>query len=135
MRGEQLTLGAAYGVVFDDGEDFYTALGAFCRSRNIRQGYIPMFLGGFTTVEIAGDCADGSCTTVDRSQVAMVGAGTIAYEPFSDTVVPHVHVSVGRTGHGGATARTSHLVSAQVRDLNELLLIEVAYPLLQRHRG
>jgi predicted DNA-binding protein with PD1-like motif len=120
--------------VFDDGEDFYTALGAFCRSRNIRQRYIPMFLGGFSAVEVAGDCADGACTTVDRGPVAMVGAGTIAYEPFSDTVVPHVHVSVGPAGNG-ATARTSHLIGAQVRDLNELLLIEVAYPVLQRHRG
>lgn len=57
MRGSELTRGRTFGVAFDDGEDFFPALSKFSRAHGIRQGYIPMFLAGFTTVEVVGTCA------------------------------------------------------------------------------
>src|ERR1700752_3610344 len=56
MHSHQLTLGRAFGVAFEDGEDFFEALDDFCRSNRVVQGYLPMFLAGFREAEIVGTC-------------------------------------------------------------------------------
>ncbi|MGH3859327.1 hypothetical protein [Actinokineospora sp.] len=38
MRSHDLTLGRTFGVTFDHGEDFFTALAEFCRTNNVRSG-------------------------------------------------------------------------------------------------
>jgi predicted DNA-binding protein with PD1-like motif len=39
MRSHELTLGRSFGVALDHGEDFFAALGDFCRTNRVRQGY------------------------------------------------------------------------------------------------
>lgn len=56
MRAHELTIGRTFGVTFDHGDDFMTALADFCREHDMRQGYIPMFLAGFAEAEIVGTC-------------------------------------------------------------------------------
>jgi predicted DNA-binding protein with PD1-like motif len=56
MRRTELTQGRTFGVVFDLGEDFFTALADFCAAEGVRQGYIPMFLAAFSSAELVGTC-------------------------------------------------------------------------------
>ena len=44
---------------------------------------------------------------VQLTNVEALGAGTLAYDPVTETVAPHIHISVGLKAHS-ATAHTSH---------------------------
>ena len=57
MRSHELSLGRTFGVAFDHGEDFFTALAEFCQANGVRQGFIPMFIAGFAEVDIVGTCS------------------------------------------------------------------------------
>ncbi|CAM3868596.1 PPC domain-containing DNA-binding protein [Nocardiopsis rhodophaea] len=137
MRSHELTQGRTFGVVFDHGENFFDALRAFCRTNNVRQGYIPMFIAGFAHVDIVGTCeqltdpAAPVWSKVHLSNVEAVGGGTIAYDEANDTISPHVHVSVGLKEHS-ATGHTSHLLAAEVQFLTEVILAEIASPQMRR---
>ncbi|MFE9968941.1 PCC domain-containing protein [Streptomyces sp. NPDC005525] len=54
MRHTELTMGRAFALTFDDGDDFVTELTGFCTEMGIRQAIIPMFLGGFRRVGLVG---------------------------------------------------------------------------------
>ncbi|MBA2472483.1 MAG: hypothetical protein H0V41_09685 [Pseudonocardiales bacterium] len=101
MRASELTIGRTFGVNFDHGENFYTALADFCRTHNVRQGYIPMFIAGMRDVDLVGSCQkldDPNApvwTKVHLETAEAFGGGTLAYDPATDTVLPHIHVSVG----------------------------------------
>ncbi|NNH75250.1 DUF296 domain-containing protein [Nocardia uniformis] len=138
MRSHELTLGRSFGVVFDHGDDFYTALADFCRTHNLRQGYIPSFIAGFSSVDIVGTCdkldnpAAPVWTRVHLTNVeAFGGGGTLAYDPETDTVLPHIHIAVGLKEQS-ATGYTSHLLAATVQFLTEMLVIEVTSPSMTR---
>jgi predicted DNA-binding protein with PD1-like motif len=137
MRSHELTIGRTYGVVFDHGEDFYASLEEFCRSNGIRQGYVHGFIAGFSTAELVGTCGkleDPQApvwSSVHLTNVEALGAGTIAYDRDDDTFRPHIHVTVGLKEHS-ATGHTSHLLSAQVQFLTELMITEVAAPTMYR---
>ena len=138
MRSHELTLGRSFGVAFDHGEDFFAALGGFCRAHQVRQGYIPLFIAGFSQAEIVGTCTkldDPNApvwASVHLTNVEALGGGTLAYDPTADRILPHIHVTVGLKQHS-ATGHTSHLQSATVQFLTEMLLIEVTTPNMRRH--
>lgn len=140
MQSRELKLGRTFGVTFDHGEDFVETLTAFCNAHGIRQGYIPMFLAGFAEAEIVGTCEKLKhpnapvWSKVHLENVEAVGCGTIAYDPENDQISPHIHTSLGIKDHG-ASGHTSHLLSARVLFLVELLLIEVARPAMRRQRN
>jgi predicted DNA-binding protein with PD1-like motif len=136
MRSHELVLGRSFGVAFDHGDDFFDALAKFCADNGVRQGYIPGFIAGFSEVEVVGTCAkldnpDAPVwSRVHLANVEVLGSGTLA--PDDDgSVRPHIHVSVGLKEHS-ATAHTSHLLSARVQFLTELLVIEVTSPEMRR---
>ncbi|WP_436501708.1 PPC domain-containing DNA-binding protein [Actinokineospora sp. HUAS TT18] len=139
MRSHDLTVGRTFGVTFDHGEDFFTALAEFCRVNNVRQGYIPSFIAGLSEVDIVGTCdklddpAAPVWTKVHLTNVEAFGGGTLAYDPDTDQVLPHIHVAVGLKEHS-ATGYTSHLLGAQVLFLTEMLVIEVTQPTMLRER-
>ncbi len=124
-------------VAFDHGEDFFTALGEACRSNGIRQGYLPMFIGGMRELEIVGSCARVTdpeaplWTPVHLTGADVVGAGTLAYDDDTGTLQPHVHISAGVRAYS-ADGRTSHLLSGTVQFLTELVIVEVLTPRLGR---
>jgi predicted DNA-binding protein with PD1-like motif len=137
MRSHEVSVGRTVVVAFDHGEDFFTALDAACRTHAIRQGYIPMFIGALSMVEIVGTCEripdpDAPIwTPVHLTGVDTVGAGTLAYDEATGTVQPHVHLSAGVRGHS-AIGHTSHLLRATVQYLTELVIVEVLEPRLRR---
>ncbi|MFC5264632.1 PPC domain-containing DNA-binding protein [Kribbella qitaiheensis] len=137
MRAAEVTMGRSFVVHFDHGDDFYTALSDFCREHDVKQGFIPMFIAGMREVELVGTCEkldnpDAPVwSAVHLTNVEAVGAGTLAYDEQSQTVLPHIHVSVGLKAHS-ATAHTSHLLSARIHFLTEMYLVEVAQPTLTR---
>jgi predicted DNA-binding protein with PD1-like motif len=137
MRSHELTQGRTVGVTFDHGEDFFAALAEACRVNDIRHGYIPVFIAGFSSAQIVGTCArlDNPHAPVwDRvhlSNVEALGGGTLAYDETESTVLPHIHVSVGLKEHS-ATGHTSHLLDATVQFLTEMLIVEVAAPTMHR---
>jgi predicted DNA-binding protein with PD1-like motif len=139
MRSQELTLGRTFAAAFDQGDDFYAALEDFCRTNRVRQGFVPAFIGAFTEVEVVGTCGKVEdphapvWSAVHLTNVETLGAGTIAYDEAEDKILPHVHVSVGLKEHS-ATAHTSHLLSAKVQFVIEMLIIEVAAPLMSRER-
>lgn len=139
MRCSELSIGRSFGVNFDDGEDFYPALAEFCRANNVRQGYVPMFIAGLRDVDLVGTCEkldDPGApvwTTVHLQTAEAFGGGTLAYDPDSDTVLPHIHISVGLKPHS-ATAHTSHLLAATVQFLTEMYVVEVVSPTMSRPR-
>ncbi|GAA1033328.1 hypothetical protein GCM10009557_34730 [Virgisporangium ochraceum] len=139
MRSAELTIGRTFAVVFDPGEDFYPTLSAFCREKGIRQGYVPMFLAAFAEVEIVGACArleNPNAPVWDKvhlTNVEALGGGTIAYDAEQDGIIPHLHVTVGEKARS-ANGFTSHLLSARVQFLVEMVLVEVVAPSMTRPR-
>ncbi|UJW32448.1 DUF296 domain-containing protein [Saccharothrix sp. AJ9571] len=139
MRSHELTLGRSFAVTFDHGDDFFTALADFCRENDVRQGYVPAFIAGFSHVQIVGTCEkldDPNApvwTKVDLANVEAFGGGTLAYDETHNRVAPHIHVAVGLREYS-AVGHTSHLLSAQVQFLTEMLAIEVAEPQMLRVR-
>ncbi|WP_433204644.1 PPC domain-containing DNA-binding protein [Nocardia sp. CA-107356] len=137
MRSHELTLGRSFGVTFDHGDDFYPALAQFCHDHDIRGGYIPSFIAGFSQVDLVGTCdalenPDAPVwSRVHLRNVEAFGGGTLAYDPETDQIQPHIHVAVGLKEYS-ATGYTSHLLSASVQFLTEMLVIEVAHPHLRR---
>lgn len=73
-------------------------------------------------------------SSVHLTNVEALGGGTIAYDESAHQILPHIHVSVGLKAHS-ATGHTSHLLTAQVQFLTEMLLIEVAEPALTRQQN
>ena len=139
MQAAEVTTGRTFAVRFDHGEDFYTALADFCRSHNVRQGFIPMFIAGLRDVALVGSCEklenpDAPVwSKVHLENVEAIGGGTLAYDDATGTVLPHIHLSVGLKAHS-ATAHTSHLLGATVQFLTEMYLVEVAAPSLTMQR-
>lgn len=135
MHATELTLGRTIGVNFTHGEDFFTALADACQATGIRHGYIPMFIAGFSEARIVGACdkldnpAAPVWSAVHVTNVEALGGGTIAQGP--DGFSPHIHVAVGRKEQS-ADAAASHLLSATVQFLTELVIIEVLDPAMLR---
>jgi predicted DNA-binding protein with PD1-like motif len=138
MKASEVKTGRTFGVTFDHGDDFMASLADFCREQGVRQGYIPMFLAGLAEAEIVGTCeklADPQApvwTTVHVRNVEALGCGTIAHD--GEGIAPHIHVAVGLKEHS-ATAHASHLVSARVQFLTEMLVVEVVTPEMTRPRN
>lgn len=139
MRSREVVPGRTIVAVFDHGEDFYDALERTCRTHNIRQGYIPTFIAGFATADIVGTCEhldnpDAPIwSTVHLTNIEALGGGTLAYDPDTDTIQPHIHLTVGLKTHS-ATAHTSHLIAATVQFLTEMIIVEIVEPPMQRIR-
>ncbi|GID91676.1 PPC domain-containing DNA-binding protein [Amorphoplanes digitatis] len=137
MHSAELTIGRTLGVTFDPGEDFFPTLSTFCRTRNIRQGYIPMFLAALSEATIVGACDkidDPNAPVWSRvhlTNVEAFGCGTIAYDHERDDIVPHIHTTLGEKARS-ATGYTSHLLSARVQFLVEMLVVEVISPSMTR---
>ncbi|QSB17500.1 DUF296 domain-containing protein [Natronosporangium hydrolyticum] len=139
MRGHELNMGRSFGLVLEHGEDFFDSLTQFCADHNIRQGYIPMFIAGFSEAEIVGTCGKLDdphapvWSAVHLTGVEALGGGTLAHDPTDHQLRPHIHVTAGLKAHS-ATGHTSHLLSAKVQFLTEMLIIEVTHPQMQRRR-
>ncbi|MFG2059395.1 PPC domain-containing DNA-binding protein [Micromonospora sp. NPDC048930] len=137
MRSHNLTPGRMIGVVFDHGDDFFTALADACRAHDIKQGYVPMFIAGLSTAKIVGTCQrldnPGApvWTHVDLTNVEALGGGTIAWDDTTQKIRPHIHITAGLKEHS-ATAHTSHLLDATVQFLTEMLIIEISSPDMRR---
>ena len=130
MRSAELATGRTFGVTFDPGEDFFPILAAFCKAEGIRQGYIPMFLAAFADAAIVGACdqledPDAPVwSRVHRTNVEAFGCGTLAYAPGRDEILPHIHTTLGEKARS-ASGYTSHLLSARVQFLVEMVVVEV----------
>ncbi|GAA3241067.1 PCC domain-containing protein [Actinocorallia longicatena] len=137
MRSSELTTGRTFGVIFDLGEDFFTALADFCKAREVRQGYIPMFLAAFSDADLVGTCTRVEdpmapvWSNVHVTNVEAIGCGSLAYDPDTDQVLPHVHASMGLKEQS-ATGLTSHLLGATVQFVTELVVVEVLEPRMLR---
>jgi predicted DNA-binding protein with PD1-like motif len=139
VRAGEVTTGRTFVVAFDHGEDFYPTLQTFCKEHGLRQGYIPMFIAGLSVAEVVGTCerledpAAPVWSRVHLRNVEALGGGTLALDPATGDVLPHIHVSVGLKEHS-ATAHTSHLLAATVQFLVEMVIVEVTAPTLTRTR-
>lgn len=140
MRSHELATGRTFGVTFDHGDDFFSALRAFCSTNGVRQGYIPMFIAGFAEAEVVGSCEkneDSDAPVWSRvylSGLEAMGCGTLAYDAEHDEVLPHIHATVGERRRS-ATGYTSHLLSAKVQFLTEMFVVEVTSPVMTRPRN
>lgn len=139
MHSHEVTTGRTIVAVFDHGDDFYTALDQACRQHAIRQGYIPTFIAGLSTVDVVGTCQrlkDPAAPVWDKVQLTNVealGSGTLAWDEATGTVSPHIHVTVGLKEHG-ATAHTSHLLNATVQFLTEMVVVKITAPDMRREK-
>ncbi|GHB28811.1 hypothetical protein GCM10010306_021480 [Streptomyces umbrinus] len=139
MRATPITTGRKYVLVLDHGDDFFPSLEKFCRDNEIRSGHIPTLIGGFRSAEIVGTSKPlenpetplWAAVTVHNLEV--IGSGTLAWDPETDRLAPHIHVTTGLKA-SSAEARTSHLVSAQVQFITELVVEEFTGPALTRSR-
>ncbi|MFF6997300.1 PPC domain-containing DNA-binding protein [Streptomyces sp. NPDC008313] len=137
MRSHRLTTGHTYGLRLDPGEDFLPALRTFCHEEGIEQGYVPMFLAAFSEVEVVGTCeklenpSAPVWSTVHLTNVEAIGCGTLAHDPETGLVLPHIHTSVGLKERS-ATGFTSHLLSARIQFIAELVVVQVTSPRMGR---
>ncbi|TCO28091.1 putative DNA-binding protein with PD1-like motif [Kribbella steppae] len=140
MQAAEVTPGRTFAARFDHDEDFYTALNDFCRTHDIRQAFIPMFIAGLRNVELVGSCErieDPEApvwSSVHLEYVEALGGGTLAYDEETSELRPHIHVSVGLKTHS-ASGYTSHLLGATVQFLTEMYVVEVADPTWSRPRN
>jgi predicted DNA-binding protein with PD1-like motif len=134
MRSREVATGRTIVVVFDHGDDFFTALTDTCHTHGIRQGYIPMFIAGLSSVDLVGTCQhldDPQApvwSAVQLTNVEAVGAGTLAWDDSTGAVSPHIHAAVGLKAHS-ATGHTSHLLAATVQFLTEMVIVEILEPM------
>jgi predicted DNA-binding protein with PD1-like motif len=139
MRSHEVTTGRTVVVVFDHGDDFYTALAQACTDNGIRQGYIPMFIAGFAAADLVGTCEELDdlqapvWSKVHLTNIEALGGGTIAWDEASGNIAPHIHVTVGLKAQS-ATGHTSHLLGATVQFLTEMIIVEVVEPQLHRRK-
>jgi predicted DNA-binding protein with PD1-like motif len=139
MRSSEVAIARTLLVVFDHGDDFYTSLTKTCADHGIRQGYIPMFIAGFASADLVGTCerlADPEAPVWSRVQLANIealGGGTLAWDDTTDSLAPHIHLTVGLKEHS-ATAHTSHLLNATVQFLTEMIIVEIVEPRLRRQK-
>jgi predicted DNA-binding protein with PD1-like motif len=140
VKASELTTGRTFGVTFEHGENFFSALTNFCVKHEVRQGYIPMFIGAFSQAEIVGACGpltNPEAPVWERTSVQSVealGGGTLAFDDEAGSIAPHIHLPVGPKA-ASAEGRTSHLLSATVQFLSELLIVEVVSPTMTRPRN
>ncbi|MCP3820871.1 DNA-binding protein [Streptomyces sp. A3M-1-3] len=112
MHAHELTIGRTFGVTFDHGEDFFDTLSRFCREHGIRQGYVPSFIGAFAEAEIVGACEklkDPNAPVWAKTYVTNVeafGAGTLAHDPETGGILPHIHASAGLKAQDGRPSTT-----------------------------
>ena len=139
MHARELTLGRTFAITFEHGEDFFNSLREFCDGHGITQGYLPMFIAGFVTADVVGTCealADPGApvwTKVHLRNVEALGGGTLARDPDTGALMPHIHTSLGLKEYS-ATAHTSHLLAATVQFLVEMVVVEVTDPVMTRVR-
>ena len=137
MKSCELKLGRFFGVTFEHGKDFFEELNLFCKENNVKQAFIPMFIAGFSEAEMVGTCDKVEnpqapiWSKVYLEYVDVVGSGTISYDESNQKILPHIHVSVGVKTQS-SVAYTSHLISAKVLFLSEMLVIEVISPKMTR---
>jgi predicted DNA-binding protein with PD1-like motif len=140
MRTHEATTGRTIIVVFDHGDDFYSALKQACADNGIRQGYIPMFIAGFANADLVGTCEQLDnpdapvWSKVHLTNIEALGGGTVAWDDTNDSIAPHIHVTVGLKQYS-ATAHTSHLLGATVQFLTEMVIVEVIDPPLHRQKN
>lgn len=139
MRHTELTMGRTFALAFEEGDDFVPELTRFCTEMGIRQAIIPMFLGGFRQVSLVGTngpLEDPEAPVWDETvlhTVEAVGAATLAWNPETDSLAPHIHVAVGRKDLAAAGS-VSHLLWAKVQFIQEMFLQEVVSPQMLRPR-
>jgi predicted DNA-binding protein with PD1-like motif len=137
VRSSEVVQGRSIVAVFEHGEDFMEALIEACEVHVISQAFIPSFVAGFAEAELVGTCGGLEqpqaplWQTVRVEHVEALGSGTIARNTATGHLHPHIHSATGLKGDG-ASGRTSHLVSARVQFLTELLIIELLSPQLVR---
>ena len=137
MKSTQYSIGRTFGVTFEHGSDFFEELKQFCELNQVKQGYIPNFIAGFSEVELVGTCEkvkDESApvwTKVHLENVEALGGGTVAYDEEKQSISPHIHVSVGQK-LASANGFMSHLLSAKVLFLVEMTFVEVLSPKMIR---
>ncbi len=139
MRATQFRRGREFVFAIDHGEDFFTALEKLCAEHEIRSGYIPTFIGGFRRAQLVGTCGAMDnpeaplWDSVEVQTLEALGGGTLAWDTERDRLAPHIHVSAGLK-EASADGRTSHLLGAEVQFIAELIVIEIAGPVLTRPR-
>ncbi len=137
MISTVLELGRAVLVVVEPGEELTAQVLRACRAHGIRQGYLPVFLGAFTTMTLIGSCGptpDHHLPMADRVHLENVegsGSGTLSTDPGTGDTVLHLHAAVG-VKHYSATGYAGHVVAAQVQYVAELVVQEVLDPVLTR---
>lgn len=139
MKAAELSLGRIFGVTFDHGDDFLASLAAFCAENRVDQGFIPSFIAGLAEVRIVGACdrlndPDAPVwSSVYLTNVEAFGGGTFTHLE-DGAFSPHIHVTVGDKARS-ASAATSHLLSAKVQFLTEMIIFEVLSPTMTRDRN
>ncbi|MCC3650752.1 DUF296 domain-containing protein [Streptomyces sp. S07_1.15] len=140
MRATQITTGRTFAVAMDHGEDFFTALTAFCRDHDVRAAHIPTFIGGFRTARLVGSCGplknpeQPLWEEVQVDSLEVLGGGTLAWDTEAGRVAPHIHVTAGLKA-ASADGRTSHLLGGTVQFVTELIIEEITAPALTRPRA
>lgn len=139
MRAAQFSRGREFIFAIDHGEDFFTALEKLCAEHEIRAGYIPTFIGGFSSAKLVGTCGPLEHPEaplwdhVEVKTLEVLGGGTLAWDIDRDCLAPHIHVSAGLKA-ASADGRTSHLLAAQVQFIAEIVVMEITDPSLTRPR-
>ena len=138
-QGHLMTIGRTFGVVLQHDEDLVGGLVKFCQENDVRQGFLPVLLGGLSEVDLCGTCepvADPQApvwSPVRLTSVEAHGTGSIAVDAGTGQLSVHVHLSAGRR-HAGADGYTSHLLGGTVQFLFEAMLVEVVGPPMLRLR-
>lgn len=110
---------------------------AACGGHGIRQGYLPVFLGAFSTVRLIGTCGpllDPDAPISDEvwlDNVEGSGSGTLCVDPRQGDSVLHLHAALGVKQYA-ANGYAGHVLEATVQYVAEIVVQEIVQPLLTR---
>ncbi|WP_172582867.1 PCC domain-containing protein [Subtercola boreus] len=137
MISRELTTGRRIGVVLQAGDDVIGSIVEACRQHDVRQGYIPVFLGAFRSVRLIAShepIADPEPPLPAAVEVAYtegIGSGSLVWNEQTGTPTVHLHVAVGAKDRAGLAA-AGHLLAATTHYTVELVLEEVLAPRMVR---
>jgi predicted DNA-binding protein with PD1-like motif len=133
----ELVLGRSLLVVVEPGEPLMATVLDACADHGIVQGYLPVFLGAFTTLRLIGTCGpplDRDAPIADEvwlDNVEGSGSGTLCVDPGQGKTVLHLHAALGVKQYA-ANGYAGHVLEATVQYVAEIVVQEVVQPLLTR---
>ncbi|PRY68813.1 putative DNA-binding protein with PD1-like motif [Glaciihabitans tibetensis] len=137
MLSAELRIGRRIGIVLQPGDDVLQSISDACVAHDIRQGFIPVFVGAFRAARFIASHSpiDDQETplkeVVDIAYAEGLGSGSVTWDAAAQRHQIHVHLVAG-VKDAAAAGFAGHLLSATTHYVAEVVIDEVIDPQMVR---